>query len=123
MRAVILPGFLSNQAEISKFGAQKMSNVHLVRQKTRPGLRSGLLPYATPVMKWKEGRNNQLWLRQCWTVSGVRFLPSPSHIKTIKSRNLFKAANGETTTTDFLICDDFIENVDSGLYELKLFFP
>lgn len=26
-------------------------------------------------------------------------------------------------TTDFLICDDFIENVDSGLYELKLFFP
>lgn len=48
MRAVILPGFLSNQAEISTFGAQKMSNVHLVRQKTRPGLRSGLLPYATP---------------------------------------------------------------------------
>lgn len=68
---------------------------------------------------------NYVWVihcgcRQCWTASGVTFLQSPSNFKTIKLRNLFKAANGGMIT-DFLICDDFIENVDSGLYELKLF--
>lgn len=69
--------------------------------------------FTNPVMNWKK---NQLW-----AVSGVKFLQSPSHIKTITLRNHFKAANGGTMTTDFLIRDDFIENVDSGLYELKLF--
>lgn len=78
--------------------------------------RPDVVHFTTPLMKWKkEGWNNQLW-----TVLGVKFLQSPSH-KTIKLRNLFKAVNGGMMTTDFLIHDDFIENVDSGLYELKLF--
>lgn len=126
IRAVILPGFLSNQAEIWTFGAQKMSNVHMVRQKTWPGF----LPLAGAVFctllpQESSGRTrggiSSCGCRQCWTASGVKLLQSPSHIKMIKLRNLFKAANGGMMTTDFLICDDFIENVDSGLYELKLF--
>lgn len=34
-----------------------------------------------------------------------------------------EAANGGIMTTEVLICADFIENDDSGLYELKLCFP
>lgn len=60
---------------------------------------SGVVWDAAPVIRKKEGWDTQLWL-QCWTASGVKFLQAPSHIKTIKLRNLFKAANDDDRFPD-----------------------